>query len=227
MSDAQRTGCTLVLVRHGRTVYNEQGRLQGWSDSPLTEAGLRQVRATALALADARIDAAYASPSPRTVTTAEEVLAAHPQVALETVDGIREFHFGDYEARPEPELFASVPAQELFPAVLAGTFAGLPGGESTRGYLDRVRGAFRAIEQRHDDGATVLVVSHGITLLAYLVDLVGQAELRPLANASVSVVHVRRGRRRLAAFGIDPSAGEPIDAAVLADTSGDATLRRL
>ncbi|WP_448630742.1 histidine phosphatase family protein [Cellulomonas soli] len=193
---------TLTLVRHGRTVYNTEHLLQGWCDSPLTPSGLDGVRVTAAHLADRPFVAAYASPLGRTVATAGEILAHHPDVTLVTDPDLREYSFGDLEATPEADLWSTVDPFEMFPAVLAGTFPGLPGGEDSPGYLRRVRSAFDRIEQAHPHG-DVLVVSHGVTLLAYLT-MIDPGPVTPLANASVSTVHVHPdGSREVVAIGLD------------------------
>ena len=35
---------TLYLMRHGETLFNSQHRIQGWSDSPLTSKGIKQLK---------------------------------------------------------------------------------------------------------------------------------------------------------------------------------------
>lgn len=213
----------LHLVRHGRTVYNTERRLQGWCDSPLTEVGLAGVRATAEHLADVPFTAAYTSPSGRTRTTAAELLAHHPGTPLAAHDGLREFSFGDFEATPEEEFFRDVDARQLFGEVLGGTHPGLPGGEPAADYLGRVMSAFEEIERAHAEDEHVLVVSHGVTLAVYLRLVVG-GDLEPLPNASISTVAVDRdGRRTAQAVGVDPSgqgvptAAGPVAAATEAD----------
>lgn len=198
---------TLYLVRHGRTEYNTAGLLQGWSDSPLTPVGLAGVRATARVLAGRTFAAAYASPSGRTVATARELLTAHPGVGLACDDGLRELHFGDLEAQPEAELLALGDPAEIFGGVLTGTWDGFPGAEPTRDYLDRVAGTFGRIEQAHaGGGGDVLVVSHGVTLLAYL-SMAGTVPMEALPNASVSTVRIDPdGGRTVRTFGFDPTA---------------------
>jgi len=196
---------TLHVVRHGRTVFNSERRLQGWCDSPLTADGLAGVRATASHLAGTRFDAAYTSPSGRTRTTAAEILVHHPGTPLVVLDGLKEMSFGDLEASPEDELFRDVDARELFGSVLAGTHPGFPGGEPARDYIERVVAAFESIEQAHAEDEHVLVVSHGVTLAVYLRLVVG-GDLEPLANASVSTVSVdRAGSRSALSVGLDPS----------------------
>jgi probable phosphoglycerate mutase len=195
---------TLTLVRHGRTEYNAQNRLQGWCDSPLTSGGLAGVRTTAAHLAGRPFTAAYVSPSGRTQVTAREILAHHRSVTPVTDPDLREFGFGEHEAGPETVLFAQYDPDIMFDEVLNGTFAGLPGGEAGPGFLGRVRSAFARIERCHGDGH-VLVVSHGLTLLAYLT-MINARPGEPLANASISTVEVYAdGRHEVTAAGLDPS----------------------
>jgi broad specificity phosphatase PhoE len=54
---------TLFLVRHGETLFNRRGLMQGWVDSPLTEAGVEQARHAAEQLRDRPLVAAYSSTS--------------------------------------------------------------------------------------------------------------------------------------------------------------------
>ena len=196
---------TLSLVRHGQTVYNAERRLQGWCDSPLTTEGLAGVRTTATHLSGGLFVAAYVSPSGRAQATAREILTHHQWAPVFTEPDLREYSFGDFEARPEAELFAQYDPRTLYAEVLDGTFAGLPGGEPARVFLARVQSAFARIERRHAEGE-VLVVSHGLTLLAYLA-MIDSRSRTPLPNASVSTVQVHRNssRRVIIATGVETS----------------------
>ena len=195
---------TLSLVRHGQTTYNAEHRLQGWCDSPLTEQGLAGVRTTAAHLAAHPFAAAYVSPSGRAQATAHEILAQHPFAPPVTDPDLREFSFGDFEARPEADLLAQYDPDTMFADVLRGAFAGLPGGEPGSDYLMRVRSAFARIERNHREGH-VLVVSHGLTLLAYLT-MIDPRPIAPLPNASISTVEVHPdGLRRVIALAVDPA----------------------
>ena len=74
----------LYLVRHGKTVFNTTGRLQGWSDSPLTPEGCQVAENLGRGLEQQRItfDAAFSSTSPRAVDTARLILNHSGQADL-------------------------------------------------------------------------------------------------------------------------------------------------
>jgi len=195
---------TLSLVRHGQTHYNAQHRLQGWCDSPLTPQGLASVRITADFLGGRPFTAAYVSPSGRAQATAREILANHPSAPLSlfTDPDLREFGFGDLEARPEAELLERYDPEKMFADVLHGTFAGIPGGETGPEFLARVSSAFTRIEATQRRGH-VLVVSHGLTLRAYLT-MIDSRPTMPLPNASISTVELHPdGHHRVTAVGLD------------------------
>ena len=201
---------TLSLVRHGQTHYNVQHRLQGWCDSALTPQGLAGVRTTATFLSGRPFTAAYVSPSGRAQATAREILANHPSAPLFTDPDLREFGFGDLEAHPESELLERCDPETMFADVLHGTFAGIPGGETGPDFLDRVGSAFTRIEATHR-GGHVLVVSHGLTLRAYLTTIDSRPTM-PLPNASISTVEVHPdGHRRVTMGGLDRAGhGAPV-----------------
>ena len=66
----------LYCVRHGESVYNAEGRIQGRLNVPLSELGRRQSAAAAAALASLSADALYASPLRRAMETAEIIADA-------------------------------------------------------------------------------------------------------------------------------------------------------
>ena len=68
----------LYIMRHGRTVWNMEHKLQGKTDVPLSEAGRPVVEQAAAAYRDTHIDVCYCSPLIRAVETAEIVLRGDP-----------------------------------------------------------------------------------------------------------------------------------------------------
>ena len=90
-SFARPTSSTkVVLVRHARTTYNEQGRFQGSSDeSVLTAKGHQDAYATGLALKEYNFDAIYTSPLKRVQQTTQEIITALRQDNVTLVDSDR------------------------------------------------------------------------------------------------------------------------------------------
>lgn len=165
LSGLPRIGATkqtrLVLVRHGETDWNAEGRWQGWSDRPLTDRGRRQAHAVAARLGTHRFDAIYSSDLQRAVGTAELVGKGRGL----TVDRqLREQHFGILEGvkgehltLAQPGLTFDIDGAPLNPAE----------GEGARNFHGRIRDTLRRVASRHPS-ASILVVAHGGVLLQAL-----------------------------------------------------------
>ena len=72
----------LYIIRHGETEWNVSGRMQGSTDIPLNEKGIRLAQVTAEGLKDVSFDLAITSPLERAKQTAEIILAAAAVVVL-------------------------------------------------------------------------------------------------------------------------------------------------
>jgi probable phosphoglycerate mutase len=88
----------LLLVRHGETTWNREGRYQGRTDVPLSDTGLAQARALGARLAGLPIAIAIASPLERTRRTATEILGDRA-VTLETDEALLEISHGQWEGQ--------------------------------------------------------------------------------------------------------------------------------
>src|SRR4051812_26388074 len=88
----------ILLVRHGETAWNRDGRYQGRTDIPLSETGQAQVAALGRRLASLPIAVAYASPLSRAKTTAEAILAGRP-IGLSLDAGLVEISHGGWEGK--------------------------------------------------------------------------------------------------------------------------------
>ena len=84
----------IVLVRHGETAWNAEGKFQGQSRAGLNENGFRQARQIARAIAPMGPTALYSSPLPRTLMTAEEI-SREARIPVEPLDGIQEADLGE------------------------------------------------------------------------------------------------------------------------------------
>lgn len=93
----------LYIVRHGQTLFNDLERVQGWSDSPLTDLGIRQGQAVAKHLSSISFDQVYASDSKRAMDTANFIIQKqeNPSLSLETTPLLREAYYGSFEGGSE------------------------------------------------------------------------------------------------------------------------------
>lgn len=171
----------VLLVRHAESLLNALGRVQGWTDSPLTDDGRVAAVSLGSRLRDegARLVAVRSADGMRhRETAALAALSAGSDLAPETDPRLREIAFGAFEAAAHDELWATLAAasdEEVAPLDLLARLPdrsrerGFP-AESASGVLDRMlhalddawRSASRA------GGGDVLVVSSGIGIMLVL-----------------------------------------------------------
>jgi len=97
----------IFTVRHGQTVWNVEGRLQGHTDIPLDEVGLEQAQKIANRLAGEKIDIIYTSDLQRAAKTAETINIHHNVEVIPTAR-LRESSFGIYEGRILEEVYHEI-----------------------------------------------------------------------------------------------------------------------
>lgn len=151
----------LLLVRHGETPWNAEGRYQGQVDIPLSELGERQARSLGRRLQDVRIDRAVSSPLGRAAQTARLALGAERAGMLAFDRELREIGHGDWEGLTTVEIGQRDPQrlQAWRSAPQTVQMPG-PGGESLQQVLERSwRALERACEGLGSDD-TLLVVAH-------------------------------------------------------------------
>ncbi|MEX0831949.1 MAG: histidine phosphatase family protein [Nitriliruptoraceae bacterium] len=172
----------IVLVRHGESVWNAQGRIQGHSCGGLAEHGRAQAAAVAGALAAEYPDAhVVSSDLPRAAETAAAVAAAL-DCAVEPDPAVRERSFGRWEGRTRDQMAADDP--DLWRRWSSGEdVVAEVGGEANDVFGDRVEAAFHALWERTQDGATTIVVTHGGTIWH------GTHRVLRLAPATLGGVH--------------------------------------
>jgi broad specificity phosphatase PhoE len=189
-------GCRLLLVRHGETDWNREGRFQGQIDIPLNAHGLAQAEAARAFLAPVPLQRAYSSDMSRPLRTAEVVLGSHPGVPLTTCRGLREIGHGLWEGRLESEIAAGWPdllaAWKRTPETVQ-----MPEGETIGGVSERSLQAWNRIVAGLDPQETVLVVAHDAVNKTILCALLGltPADIWAIkqGNGGVTVIDYPRG----------------------------------
>ncbi|MEB3266478.1 MAG: histidine phosphatase family protein [Cyanobacteriota bacterium] len=169
---SRRRGPRLLLVRHGETDWNRQGRFQGQIDIPLNDNGRRQAQAAARYLAQVPIDRAYTSAMARPRQTAELILAEHPGVPLTSTRGLVEIGHGLWEGRLEAEIADGWP-QLLADWKRAPETVQMPQGETIQEVWDRSLACWQRIAAGLAPQETGLVVAHDAVNKTILCALLG------------------------------------------------------
>lgn len=86
----------IILIRHGETTWNVEGRYQGQEDIPLSPKGIAQGKAAGLALKDISIDAAVSGPLSRAFDTCRFITEYH-HVNIRVDERITEISHGRWE----------------------------------------------------------------------------------------------------------------------------------
>ncbi|WP_019106395.1 2,3-diphosphoglycerate-dependent phosphoglycerate mutase GpmB [Pantoea ananatis] len=179
----------VYLVRHGETVWNAERRIQGHSDSPLTEKGEQQAHQVGERIKSAGITHIISSDLGRTRRTAE-IIADACGCDITFDPRLRELNMGILEKRLLDELS---PEEEGWRASLVNGSEGgrIPQGESMTELAQRMQEALNACLAL-PAGSRPLLVSHGMALgvlVSTILGLPAYAERRlRLRNCSISRV---------------------------------------
>jgi probable phosphoglycerate mutase len=196
------TTTTFIVIRHGETAWNAQGRIQGHLDSPLNEEGLAQALLLGERLAHERFDALYCSDLGRALQTAQPIADRTGHAVLRNAR-LRERHLGIFQGLTSAECEQAHPEHYR-------RFHGrdpehqVPGGESIRQVYERVSSEFATLVAQHP-GATLVVVTHGGILDALYRFVRGVPLHRPrdfpIYNASVNKVRCSEGAWSVESWG--------------------------
>ena len=184
----------LYFVRHGRTIWNLEGRFQGaGGDSPLLPESIDTLKALGQYLSKIPFDEIYSSDLPRAVKSAEIIQSQlQTQCPLETIPDLREWQLGKLEGLKIATLEAIYPQQiEAFRTNLAKFDTRMFEAESLYSTTQRTIQFIKSL--KGSQAKRVLIVGHGANLTASLRTLLGYKEplLRKdggLANASLTIL---------------------------------------
>jgi len=189
----------IILIRHGKTDWNRELRIQGGSsDTPLNAEGRQQAENMALRLSQRSIKAIYSSPLKRALETAE-IIARHCNIEMVVEKSLKEIEAGKLEGVTSAELgvrFSELLTQD-------GVSYRVPGGESLTDLQQRSWGIMQQINHKHPDGELV-VVSHYFAILT----VICSALMLPLSHitgfrlstGSISIINLDEKEARLELF---------------------------
>lgn len=161
----------VILVRHGATDWNLQGRCQGSSDRHLSEVGVRQAEQIAERLRVEGIAAVYSSSLQRARQTAEHISRPHSLPVL-IEDAVRELDHGDLEGLTFNEIKSSYGDFLVRWRSEPGEIT-VPGGERLADVAARAWEGLNRIALRHADTERIVIVSHNFPILGIICRITG------------------------------------------------------
>jgi broad specificity phosphatase PhoE len=145
----------VLIIRHGETEWNVEGRYQGQADPPLNDRGIQQAYELAEALYDHTLEVIYSSPLKRAYQTAE-ILAKKLNIEVRIEPRLAEIHQGDWQTHLRTEIQSLYP--DLFHQWETDPWHTTPpGGEHLSQVQSRVNTALDDISCRHPLGSVGLV----------------------------------------------------------------------
>lgn len=224
ISQAFASEVTIYLTRHGKTMFNNVHRAQGWSDTPLIESGIKVAEQLGRGLKDVEFITAYSSDLGRARQTARIILESKGDtIAINEMEALREACFGDFEGDLDPNMWNPA-AQHLGYSSDKELMADLAKGNITlKKMLDAVKAVeksghaenYQQVKKRMEialktiaesakaqGGGNVLVVSHGIAIMSMVEELLDAPITTPLGNASVTKIrYTEDGKFVVESFG--------------------------
>lgn len=228
MTGSSDRSVTFWIARHGQTLFNVMGKVQGWCDTPLTDEGIAGAASLGRGLADVPFVAAYSSDSGRAQQTLETVLQARGQANPHAADPVliakdarlREWCYGDLEGGPGEQMHrvlaegfgADLPFDELnrrLPEVADVIADWDPSGRAER-FADvrtRLCSFFREAGDRvrPAGGGNVLVVTHSFVIrsIVFLLNPAHVNDPHKIKNATITQVTYDGERFNLGIVGSD------------------------
>lgn len=194
-------------------MFNTSRRVQGWSDTPLTNEGIEVAEFLGRGLREILFDAVYTSDRGRTIETAGIVLRESKQTHLELneLSDFREFGFGKFEGEYEDIMFGKViehlgfqSVEEAFEKfgydgyqIISETVEKIDEtgmSEKWDSMVIRLKNALETVaKENQSENANVLVVSHGMAINT-IISFFDITQINPeLANASVTRLAFENG----------------------------------
>ena len=149
----------VILVRHGETDWNKQGRFQGQIDIPLNKNGKSQAKAASEFLKTNIIQKAFSSSLSRPKETAQIILNKHPGIKISLKDNLIEIGHGKWEGKLESEIKTDWP-DLLQTWKISPEKVQMPKGENIKEVSARSITAWDEICQDLKNDETALVVAH-------------------------------------------------------------------
>ena len=189
---------TLILLRHGQSVWNAANKFTGWTDVDLSEVGVAEAAQAGEDLADIQIDVVHTSDLIRAQRTAEIVMSNNrvsTNVPTHCDFRLNERHYGALQGLDKDETRAKYGAEHVH--IWRRSYdVPPPEGESLEMCAERTLPYLReAILPDLEAGKNVLVAAHGNSLRSIVMEIEG------LTKDEVLNLEISTGVPRTYAYG--------------------------
>lgn len=191
----------IYVIRHGETNANKNGVLQGCSNWPLNEDGIKLAKITGSNMKDIKFDACFSSPLDRAMQTAKLVLEnSENNIDIQIDERIKEFNMGIYEGKKITKQELEVPLLKILTFKFNPFFCTrFKEGETIKELCKRTQEFLNELKDK--DYNNVLVSTHGCAMRAMLNKLYSNSfdfwqGVVPY-NCAVNIIEVKNGKMQL------------------------------
>jgi broad specificity phosphatase PhoE len=165
--------CTIYLVRHGQTVWNEERINQGQSESDISKIGIQQAKKVSEQFQNIEFSAIYSSDLSMAHRTAE-IIKFNRELVVQKTKLLRGRSYGSFEGKKidvyKNSLKNKLAERETLPENEFSSFKLAPDVETDEEIITRVMGKLKKIATRHLN-KNVLVVTHGGPIKNFLIKI--------------------------------------------------------
>ena len=181
----------LIITRHGQTIENKEGIIQGHLPGKLSEEGIEQAKKLALRLKDENIDFAFSSDLARSSDTAKEIMKFHKNIPIEFTKELRERFLGEIQGKKRSELGFG---EQKYVAAKDN----LKSAETLEQLFNRAASFLDKILQKHQND-TVLFVGHNGINKALIAAITGKTfedipNIENQKNTSINIFEIEQDK---------------------------------
>ena len=160
MNVFESVGLKVLIVRPGCTELDDQGRISGTLDLPLSKSGVDQITKMAAELSELSIDKVYAGPGAAAKQTAD-LLAENRKVKVKLEDDLRNLDYGLWHGKRLEELKETQPKlvkmwQDQPHSICP------PDGETVDDLESRVQRFVKKLTKKYKTGAVIVVTAEPV-----------------------------------------------------------------
>ncbi len=204
----------IILIRHGETDWNKEGRFQGQIDIPLNERGKEQAKKASKYLEGVNFTKAFSSSMKRPYETAQ-IIIRNNNIEIKKIQNLVEINHGLWEGKLENEI------KQIWPEMLKGWHSKpdsikMPEGESIKEVSERALNAWENICKSQRQNDVTLVVAHDAVNKTLICNILGLSYsdiwMIKQGNGGITIIDIFKNKDNvLSALNITTHLGKIID----------------